>query len=195
MPVSDTLFIVVLVIAIALGLMLVGIMVMLKSKFSPLMMKILTTLHAALFGYETALVEFIGPRGYRTHVYPKIIEILNTLKEEEDIILDVFTATTPHEAMARWISVMESAKIIKDAEVTHDADNDEFTIRIGTCSMCKPIHDIIGDQKGICPLALIISAASSIVDEDREPKISYSTFFPTGTETTLMFQEKTKTPA
>ena len=58
--------------------------------------------------------------------------------------------------------------------------------------MCNPIHEIVGDRKGICPLALIISAAYSIVEPNPEPVISYSKFTPTGTETELTFKEATE---
>ncbi len=186
---SDIAFYSVLIWAIAVTLIFIMMMWKLKAMFSPLMMKILTTLHASLFGYETAMLDLIGPRGYRTHVFPKIVEIMNTLKGESEMILDVFDAKSPGEAMKRWMDVMIAAKIVKEGEIIEN-DDGTYTISIKECSMHQPIHEVMGQQKGICPFALIISAASSIVGEDLEPQIKYSIFNPKGTETQIALTQK-----
>lgn len=187
--VSDLAFYITLGVAILLGGMLFFIIYTLKTKFSTEMMKIMTTLHAAIFGYETALVDLIGPRGYRTHVFPEILKVMNTLKEDSNLVKDVFGAKSSVEAMEKWIQVMEKAKILEGGCIKKVSD-DEVTIDIGKCSMSHPIHEVIGQKKGICPLALIVASASSIVDKEREPVISYSNFTPTGTTTTIRFKVK-----
>jgi hypothetical protein len=187
--VSDVAFYVTLGIAIALGALVAFIIYTMKTKFPPEMMRIMTTMHASLFGYETAMVDLIGPRGYRTHVFPEIIKVMNTLKEESSLVMDVFGANSAVEAMEKWIKVMEKAKILKDGSIRKISD-DEVIINVGNCGMSYPIHEVMGQKKGICPLALIIASASAIVEKDKEPVISYSNFTPTGTETTLKFKPK-----
>src|SRR6056297_2124782 len=140
--VSDTGFYITLGIAILLGLMLVSIVVMLKKKFSPDMMRILTTLHAAIFGYETAMVDLIGTRGYRTHVFQEIIKVINTLKEDNEGIMEIFDAETPVEAMQKWLQVMVEAKIIEDTASVKIDDEGNIKVNIVKCSMCHPIHEV-----------------------------------------------------
>ena len=152
----------------------------------PLMMKVLSTLHAAMFGYETALVELIGGRGYKTHVFPKIIETMRNLKEEDPLIMELFDAKTPKEAMEKWMDILKLIGISANGQVI-DKGNDEYEILIPDCSMCNPIHDVIDidTQKGICPMALILISASSLADTKKQPEIEYSEFMPTGTKTVL----------
>ena len=188
--VSDTGFYITLGIAILLGVMLFGILYMLKKKFSPDMMRILTTLHAAIFGYETAMIDLIGSRGYRTHVFPEIIKVIKTLKEDNDSVMEVFNAKTPLEAMQRWLDVIVAANIIEDSATVRMENGSDIKINIVKCSMCHPIHEVMGQKKGICPLALIIASASSIIDDTKEPELSYSQFTPTGTVTILNLKDK-----
>ncbi len=188
--VSDTGFYITLGLLIFFALALFGVFYMLSKKFSPDMMKILTTLHAAIFGYETAMVDLIGPRGYKTHVFPEIIKVINTLKEDNENIMEVFDAKTPLEAMQRWLEVMVNARIIEDSATVTSEEDGKIKIDIKKCSMCHPIHEILGQKKGICPLALILSSASSIVDGEKEPTLEYSEFTPTGTVTILNLKDK-----
>lgn len=152
----------------------------------PLMMKVFSTLHAAMFGYETALVELIGGRGYKTHVFPKIIETMRNLKDEDPLIMELFDAKTAKEAMEKWMDVLKLVGVTTNGQVI-DKGNDEYEILIPDCSMCNPIHDVIDidTQKGICPMALILISASSLADTKKQPEIEYSEFMPTGTRTTL----------
>lgn len=152
------------------------------------MMTVLSTLHAALFGYETALVELIGPRGYKTHVFPKIMETIRKIKDEDPLIADLFNAKTPKEAMEKWMKVLELAGVVKGGSIIKLAD-DEYEIKIPHCAMCNPIHEIVGDQKGICPMALILASASSVAKIEKVPEMTYSEFMPTGTITNLKFVE------
>jgi hypothetical protein len=186
--VADGLFIGVLIWAIAVSVAFaVFLIYMMKMMPHPLLMKVLTTLHAAMFGYETALIELVGSRGYKTHVFPKIVEIIDKLKGEDEMIDAVVKAKTPKEAMEKWINVLHLAKISEDARLI-DKGNDEYQIEIGHCAMCSPIHETIGtDAKGICPMALIIISASNFVKHDKVPEISYSNFTLTGTATNLKF--------
>ncbi|MBD3351980.1 MAG: hypothetical protein GF364_10890 [Candidatus Lokiarchaeota archaeon] len=187
--VSDTTFYIVLGILLALVAFIVFFFIYLSKKMpSPLMMRILTTLHAALFGYETALVDLIGTRGYRTHVFPEVVKVMNSLKNDTESMKGVFGAKDAHEAMERWIKIMESADIASECEVL-DKGDDTYQIVIGKCSMSYPIHEVMGQKKGICPLALIVSSAINIVDEDSEPVIAYSEFTPDGTKTTLRLKK------
>ena len=102
--VSDTAFYIVLGIAIVLFVLLVTFINFVKQKMpDPMMYKILTTLHAALFGYETAMVDLIGNRGYKTHVYPEIIKVINTLKDDNSRIMELFTTEDSLEAMQKWV--------------------------------------------------------------------------------------------
>lgn len=184
----DGLFIGVLIWAIAVSAVFVIFLIyVMKMMPHPLLMKVLTTLHAAMFGYETALIELVGSRGYKTHVFPKIVEIIDKLKGEDEMIDAVVKAKTPKEAMEKWINVLHLAKISEDARLI-DKGNDEYQVEIGHCAMCSPIHETIGpDAKGICPMALIIISASNFVKHDKVPEISYSSFTLTGTNTDLKF--------
>ena len=185
----STAFYIVLGIAIGLGVFITAFLVyVMKLMPHKLFMKVLSTLHALAFGYETALVELIGPRGYKTHVFPKIVETIAKLKGEDPLVDAVVNADTPEGAMEAWIKVLHLIGISEDAHLTKKGE-DEFTINIPHCSMCDPIHDMMGlDTKGICPMALIIAAASSFVPYDKTPSISYSKFSPTGTATDLKFE-------
>jgi hypothetical protein len=150
------------------------------------MMKVLSTLHSALFGYESALVDLIGSRGYKTHVFPKIVETIKKIKDEDPLIAELLKSTSAKEAMGKWLEVLKLCGITKNGEII-DRGNDEYEIKIPDCSMCNPIHEIMGDQKGICPMALIMAASSSIGDDAKVPEMSYSTIHPTGTATELKF--------
>jgi hypothetical protein len=158
---------------------------------SPLLMKVLSTFHSTLFGYESAMIELIGPRGYKSHVFPKIVETINGLRSEDDTIESVLSAKTPKEAMLAWIDVMEKAGITEGAELI-DKGNDEYQIALPVCSMCDPIHGIMGDAKGICPNALVTAAASAVVETEKVPVIEYSRLSDTGSFTDLKFVEKTE---
>lgn len=188
--VSDIAFYVTLGIAIFLAAILGYIFYMMKTKFSPEMMRIMTTLHAAIFGYERALVDLIGSRGYRTHVFPEILKVINTLKDDNEKVMDIFGAKTQLEAMQKWIEVIADANIIDDDATVTINENGETVIDIKKCSMSYPIHEVMGQKKGICPLALIVASASNIVDDTKEPVISYSKFTPDGTKTVLTFKDK-----
>lgn len=155
----------------------------------PLMMKVLSTLHAALFGYEKALIELIGPRGYKSHVFPQIVETIKEIRNEDPLISALFETESVIEAMSKWIEVLQLAGVIKDGKV-NQLDENKYEIDIPHCSMCDPIHDIIGDQRGICPMALIIAASGSVSGTQPEPEIDYSNFHPTGTTTVLTFAEE-----
>ncbi|MBD3229048.1 MAG: hypothetical protein GF329_12735 [Candidatus Lokiarchaeota archaeon] len=186
--VADALFYGILIWAIAVSVIFVVFLIyVMRMMPHPLLMKVLTTLHAAMFGYESALIELIGSRGYKTHVFPKIVEIIDKLKGEDEMIDAVVKAKTPKEAMQKWINVLHLAKISEDAELI-DKGNEEYIIKIPHCSMCNPIHETIGpDVKGICPMALIIVAASNFVKHNKVPEIDYSQMHPTGTTTNLKF--------
>jgi len=186
--IDDVTFYVVLGIAIASSTVLVAFFLfVMKMMPHKLFMKVLSTLHALAFGYESALIELIGSRGYKTHVFPKIVETIAKLKGEDPLIDSVVNANTPKEAMEKWIEVLKFIKISEDAHLV-DKGNDEYTINIPHCSMCDPIHEMMGiDSKGICPMALIIAAASSFVPSEKIPVINYSVLTPTGTSTDLKF--------
>jgi len=162
----------------------VSFMYIMSKKFSPLMMKVMSTLHAAIFGYESALIDLIGPRGYKTHVFPKIVEIIEKLKSEDPIIEDLFDAKDAKTAMDKWMNVLKKVNVTKEGEVV-EIEKDVYEIKVPDCSMAHPIHDMIGGQKGICPMGLIVAAASSIADEGKIPEIDYSKFYPEGTSTKL----------
>ncbi len=150
------------------------------------MMKVLSTLHASLFGYETALIELIGSRGYKSHVFPKIVEVIKEIRGEDPLIDQLFKAKTAKEAMSGWLEILKVTKITKEGKIV-DKGNNEYEIHIPDCAMCDPIHEIIGDAKGICPMALILASASAIVEQEKVPEIEYSKFLPTGTITNLKF--------
>ena len=151
------------------------------------MMKVLSTLHAALFGYEKALVELIGPRGYKSHVFPQIVKTIKEIRNEDPLISALFTSETVMEAMNKWIEVLQLCKVVDNAKIEETGRDGEYIIDIPHCSMCDPIHDIVGDEKGICPMALIIAASGSVSGDQQTPEIEYSTFHPTGTKTVLKF--------
>ena len=111
----------------------------------------MTTLHASIFGYETALVDLIGTRGYRTHVFPEIVNVIKTLKDDNENILEVFGAKTPLEAMQKWMTVMEKAKVVTSSASVYE-ENGHIAIDIPDCTMSHPIHEVMGQKKGICPL-------------------------------------------
>lgn len=187
--VADIWFYTVLGILIAFVIFFVIFMVWLKSQFPhPLMMKVLSTLHSALFGYESALVELIGSRGYKSHVFPKIVETMKNLEGEDKLIDDLFNAKTPKQAMEIWLEVLKLTGITKKGYIEQKAD-DTYNIVIPDCAMCNPIHDMIGDQKGICPMALILASSISVIDTELEPEMEYSEFMPTGTETILKLKK------
>ena len=177
-------FFIVLIILIGFITFFITFMYIMGKKFSPLMMKVMSTLHAAIFGYESALIDLIGPRGYKTHVFPKIVEIIEKLKGEDPIIEDLFDSKDAKTAMNKWMDVLKKVNVTTNGEVV-EIEKDVYEIKIPDCSMSHPIHDMIGGQKGICPMGLIVAAASSIADENKVPEISYSKFFPEGTSTTL----------
>ncbi|MBN1330216.1 MAG: hypothetical protein JXA54_12145 [Candidatus Heimdallarchaeota archaeon] len=147
---------------------------------------IMTTLHAALFGYETALIELIGPRGYRTHVFPQIVETMRDMKEQSPLLVSLFQSKEIGEALNQWMKILGEAKVVKNGTVIEKEDG-SFEIVIPHCMLCDPIHKMIGDQKGICPMALILASAGHIADNTKEPVIEYSTFTPTGTVTSVKF--------
>lgn len=158
-----------------------------RAFFNPLMFKVTSTFHSTLFGYESAMIELIGPRGYKTHVFPKIVETIQSLGENSDIVAKVATSKTPVEAMEKWIDVMNASGVASGCHLV-DKGNDEYIINIPKCALCDPIHDIMGDAKGICPNALTIAAASAIIDYDKVPEIDYSKLTPTGSLTTIKFE-------
>ncbi|MBD3194022.1 MAG: hypothetical protein GF317_03135 [Candidatus Lokiarchaeota archaeon] len=186
--VDDVIFYTVLIILIAFVAFFLAFMVWLKSKFPhPLMMKVLSTLHSALFGYEKALVELIGSRGYKSHVFPEIVNTIKNIKDEDPRILELFSATTAKEAMEKWLEVLKVTGITQNGQIKEINEN-EFEIIIPDCSLHDPIHEIIGDQKGICPMALILASASAVGQENgKVPEMNYSEFHPTGTTTKLKF--------
>ncbi len=187
---DDIAFYGVLIALIIVASLFLIFVVMLKKKFASFadQMKVATTLHAALFGYENALVELIGTRGYRTHVFPKIIGIINKLKDEISVISDIDKAKSPLEAMQQWMKLLATVGITNDGTVTAIGDN-SYKVSLPHCSMCHPIHEIIGQQKGICPMALILTGAGTIVDPTKDVTMEYSLFTPTGTETVVKFSE------
>ncbi len=188
--VDDVTFYGVLIGLIAVSVFFVLFVVKLKKMFAGYadQMKVATTLHAALFGYENALVDLIGTRGYRTHVFPKILSTINTLKGELAIISDIDKAKSPLEAMNQWMKLLISVGMVKTGEVTA-VGGDSYKISIPHCMMCHPIHEIIGQQKGICPMALILAGAGTIVDSTKDVSMEYSSFSPTGTDTIVKFAE------
>ncbi len=187
---DDATFYTVLGIAIGLAAFLIIFLLYVKKLMPhPLMMKVTATLHACLFGYETALIELIGPRGYRTHVFPKIIETIAKLKGEDELIDAVMNAKTAKEAMERWIEVLKLTRISKDANITDYGDG-SYLINIPHCLMCNPIHNVMGtDVKGICPMAFIVGAASSFGEKGKTVEMDYSKITPTGTSTRIVFKD------
>ncbi|NHJ47068.1 MAG: hypothetical protein FK733_04700 [Asgard group archaeon] len=151
-----------------------------------LMGSILTTLHASLFGYEKALIEMIGPRGYRTHVFPEIVNTMREMQDKSPLLVELFESKEIEEALNKWLQILNETKIIKNGIIVQQ-DDGSYEIVLPHCMMCDPIHEMIGDQKGICPMALILTAAGSIADNSKEPQIGYSTFTKTGTITNVKF--------
>jgi hypothetical protein len=147
---------------------------------------IMTTLHASLFGYEKALIELIGPRGYRTHVFPVIVNTMNDMKENSPLFVELFDSQSIDEALNQWMTIIEEAKVVKNGSLIKK-DDGSIDIVIPYCMFHDPIHKLIGNQKGICPMALILSSAAHIADKTKEPTINYSTFTPTGTITNIKF--------
>ncbi|MBN2151758.1 MAG: hypothetical protein JW839_09950 [Candidatus Lokiarchaeota archaeon] len=178
-------------IAIASTAILIIFLIFVKKMMPhPLMMKVSSTLHACLFGYETALIELIGPRGYKTHVFPKVMEMIGKLKGEDELIDAVVNAKDSKQAMERWIEVLKLTGISKDANLTDYGDG-SFMINIPHCMMCNPIHNVMGtDVKGICPMALIVGAASSFGGQGgKVVEMDYSKITPTGTSTRIAFKD------
>ncbi len=185
---DDLAFNIILGIAIASTALLIIILILIKKMLPhPLMMKVISTLHASLFGYESALIELIGPRGYKTHVFPKIMETIAKLKGENALIDAVVHANTPREAMEKWIEVLKLTRICKDTNLVDFGDG-SFMIHLPHCAMCKPIHNIMGTEvKGICPMALIVGAASSFGNQGKTVEMEYSKITSTGTSTKITF--------
>ncbi len=186
---SDEVFYTVLIIAIALAVFLVVFLMFVKKMMPhPLMMKVASTMHACLFGYESALVDLVGPRGYKTHVFPKIIETIAKLKDESELIEAVTKATTVKEAMEKWLDVLKLTKISKEANIVDNGDN-SYVITLPHCMMCNPIHEIMGlEAKGICPMALIVAGSSAFANQGKNVEMEYSKFTPTGTSTKISFK-------
>ena len=151
---------------------------------------VMTTLHASLFGYESALIELIGPRGYRTHVFPQIVGTMKDMKEHSPLFVKLFDSKEIDEAMNQWMKIITEAKVVKNGQVVKN-DDGSYEIVIPNCMFCDPIHKLIGEQKGICPMALILTSAAHIADDTKEPVIDYSIFTPTGTRTKVRFDTET----
>ena len=152
---------------------------------------IMSTLHSSLFGYEKALIELIGPRGYRTHIFPQIVGTLRDMQKTSPLIADLFETKEINVALGKWMHILEVTKIVKNGNIAIEADG-SYKIDIPHCMMCDPIHKLIGEQKGICSMALILIAAGSIADPTKEPTIEYSQFQPTGTTTIVKFAQEQK---
>ncbi|TXT62100.1 MAG: hypothetical protein BAJALOKI1v1_1030016 [Promethearchaeota archaeon] len=184
--VADVWFYTVLGILIAFIVFFVVFMTWLKTQFPhPLMMRVLSTLHSALFGYEKAMIELIGGRGYKSHVFPEIVKTMQAIKDEDPKISQLFESKNPEEAMNTWMEILKMTGITKNGRIAKDGD-DKYKIIIPDCSLHDPIHEIIGDAKGICPMALILASSSAIADDDSKSiEINYSEFTPTGTSTDM----------
>ena len=185
--VSDAAFYGVLGTLIFVVILFIGFFFYVRSMMpGKLLGSVMTTLHASLFGYEQALIELIGPRGYRTHVFPQIVNTIRDMQEQSPLLEDLFKSTTIDEALNKWLKVLDEAKVIKNGSIVTKEDG-SYEIRLPHCLFCDPIHKMIGDQKGICPMALILSSVGHIADSTKEPIIGYSTFTPTGTITRVKF--------
>lgn len=185
--VSDTAFIIVLGSAIlVIGGLIYMIIMIIRQMKNPLMGNVMTTLHSTLFGYEKAMIELIGTRGYKSHVFPQIVDTINGLGTNSKIMATFKNSKNLDESMQNWMILLEKAGIVKKGKVSKIAEN-EYEIFIPYCMLHDPIHKEIGDQKGICPMALMLTAAGSIVDKNLEPEIEYSEFHATGTTTRLKF--------
>jgi hypothetical protein len=185
--VPDIWFYTVLGILIAFVVFFVVFMVWLKSQFPhPLMMKVLSTLHSALFGYKKTMIELIGGRGYKSHVFPEIVKTMKTIKDEDPKISSLFESKNPKKAMETWMEILKMTGITKTGHIVEKGE-DKYQIVIPDCSLSNPIHEIIGDQKGICPMALILASSTAIADESTPIEIDYSSFTPTGTKTDIHF--------
>lgn len=153
---------------------------------NPLLGNVMTTLHATLFAYEKSLLELIGTRGYKTHVFPEVVDTIKNLDSKAPLIKEVLTSASVYEAMQKWMILLAKAGVVKDGTVFENRDG-SYTISIPYCMMHDPIHAQIGDQKGICPMALILIAAASANKKIGEPVIEYSEFHPKGTKTIVSF--------
>jgi hypothetical protein len=190
--VADVWFYTVLGILIAFIVFFVVFMAWLKTQFPhPLMMKVLSTLHSALFGYEKAMIELFGGRGYKSHVFPEIIKTMKRIKDEDPKISDLFDSKNVLEAMNKWMEILKMTGITENGRVVEKGDN-EYQIVIPNCSLHDPIHEIIGDAKGICPMALILASSSALADDTEDIEINYSEFSKTGTKTDLKFVRENK---
>ena len=185
--VSDVAFYIVLALLIVTFAMLVVAGIFIKNQLqNPLLSGVMMTLHAAIFGYESALVDLIGPRGYRTHVFPQIVANIRNIEKTSPEYAELLQSKNVYEAMTKWMDILMKSRIVKNGSVVQN-DDGTYSIKIPYCLLCHPIHDLIGNQKGICPMALILTAIGSIADNSKEPTIEYSNFSPTGTVTTVKF--------
>lgn len=190
MAVSDALFYSIVGVLVFVVALFLAFFFYVKSMMpTKLLGSVMTTLHAALFGYESALIELIGPRGYRTHVFPQIVETMRDMKEQSPLFVKLFDSEEIEEALKQWMHILGEAKVVKNGEIVKKEDG-SFDIVIPHCMLCDPIHKMIGDQKGICPMALILASAGHIADNTKEPTIEYSDFHPTGTVTNVKFDKE-----
>jgi hypothetical protein len=190
--VEDFVFYIVLGLLIAVIALFVFMMYKIKQQFSnPLMGAVMTSLHASLFGYESAMIDMIGSRGYKSHVFPKIVQIIKENAKSSPLLEEFVKSKDKFEAMQKWMEILKKAGISKDGIVTHDETDDSYIIDIPHCMLCDPIHNLIGDTKGICPMALILTAAGTVGDSSVEAQIEYSKFIPTGTVTKVKFIKAT----
>ena len=189
--VSDALFYSIVGVLAFVVALFIGFFFYVKSMMpGDLLGSVMTTLHASLFGYESAMIDLIGPRGYRTHVFPQIVGTMRDMKENSPLFIELFDSQGIEEAMNQWMKIITEAKVVKNGQVINNGDG-SFEIVIPNCMFCDPIHKMIGDQKGICPMALILTSAAHIADDTKEPVIEYSTFTPTGTVTKVKFDTET----
>ena len=180
-------------VAIVLLIALIGFFQYVNSMMNnTLMNTVMVTLHASLFGYEKALIELIGPRGYRTHVFPQIVNTLRELQGNSPLLVELFKSTEIDEALQIWLKILSKTKVIKNGKIVKLEDG-SYDIVLPHCMMCNPIHEMIGDQKGICPMALILASVGSVADNTKEPEIGYSTFTKTGTVTNIKFDQEIET--
>ena len=185
--VSDALFYsIVGILAFVVALFLVFFFYVRSMMPGKLLGSIMTTLHASLFGYESAMIDLIGPRGYRTHVFPQIVGTMREMRDLSPLFVKLFDSKEIEDAMTQRMKIITEAKVVKNGQVINNGDG-SFEIVIPNCMFCDPIHKMIGDQKGICPMALILTSAAHIADDTKEPVIEYSVFSPTGTTTHVKF--------
>jgi len=185
--VSDLTFYIVLGLLIFVVSFFIYTMYKIKTQFTgPVMGAVMTCLHASLFGYESAMIELIGARGYKTHVFPKIVDVIKRNAASSPQLQDLLKSKDISEAMQKWMNILNTGGITKKGIVRKEGDN-SYIIDIPHCSLCDPIHKMIGEQKGICPMALILTAAGTVSDDTKEAAIEYSNFIPTGTITKVKF--------